>query len=60
MSSGFRISVMVTAEKAMMLYRELEMKSSEAARQQELIAAKKPENMVRLYFGAVRVAACVQ
>jgi hypothetical protein len=36
------------------------MKSSEAARQQELIAAKKPENMVRLYFGAVRVAACVQ
>jgi hypothetical protein len=25
-----------------------------------LIAAKKPENMVRLYFGAVRVAACVQ
>lgn len=45
MSSGFRFSVAVSAEMAQVLYRQLEIKSMDAARNFEFRAAKMPENL---------------
>lgn len=45
MSSGFRFSVSVTTEAAMVLYRQLEMKSIEASANQEFRAARSAENL---------------
>lgn len=45
MTSGFRFSVAVTAEMAMSLYRQLEVKSLELSRTQEVRAARLPENL---------------
>ena len=45
MSSGFRLSVSVSAEMAQVLYRQLEAKSIEASRNLEFRVAKLPENL---------------